>query len=160
MSPWCQSSQSCAGSGGTSLYSAASGYCKLLPWTCCPALRPWAPQQGHQTFVQIHEKSQTHCNGHKDVFLISRRSKSVISHQDEDHWWLVLTSTFSLFLCNVLCQMGTCRLFQAMTFDLSSPIADQINPGGRPGLPRTHRIGSATFSLVGVVQTVVLVVAG
>lgn len=59
-----------------------------------------------------------------------------------------------------LCPTEARRLFQAVTFELSSPIPDQINPGGRPDLPRTHRCDPATLSLIAVVPAVVLVVAG
>lgn len=47
-----------------------------------------------------------------------------------------------------------------MTFDLSSPIPDQVNAGGRPDVPGTHNGEASAVSLVRVVPTVVLAVAG
>lgn len=47
-----------------------------------------------------------------------------------------------------------------MTFALSSPIPDQVDPGGRPYLPGTHDGEAAAVPLVRVVPAVVLVVAG
>lgn len=47
-----------------------------------------------------------------------------------------------------------------MTFDLSSPIPDQVNAGGRPDLPGTHGGEASAGSLVRVVPAVVLAVAG
>lgn len=78
MSPWCQSSQSCTGSGGTGLSSEAFGCCKILPWMCCPARCPWAPQQGRQTFVQTHERTQTQCHGHKEAVVKMYTSRKLV----------------------------------------------------------------------------------
>lgn len=63
------------------------------------------------------------------------------------------TSTFSPLSFSL-------SFIQAMTFDLSSPIPDQVNAGGRPHLPGTHNGEASAVSLVRVVPTVVLAVAG
>lgn len=47
-----------------------------------------------------------------------------------------------------------------MTFDLSSPIPNQVRPRGRSLLRRTHNFKSAAVSLIRVIPTVVLSVAG
>lgn len=48
---------------------------------------------------------------------------------------------------------------EAVTFDLSSPIPNQVRPRGRPLLRRTHDFKPAAVSLVRVIPTVVLPVA-
>lgn len=47
-----------------------------------------------------------------------------------------------------------------MTFELSSPVPNQVNPRGRPHLPGTHGGEPPAVSLIRVIPTVVLAVAG
>lgn len=57
-------------------------------------------------------------------------------------------------------QMAGRLAHKAVTFDLSSPIRDQVRPRGRPLLRRTHNFKSAAVSLIRVISAVVLLVAG
>lgn len=57
-------------------------------------------------------------------------------------------------------QMAGRLVHKAVTFDSSSPIPNQVRPRGRSLLRRTNNFKSSAVSLIRVISTVVLLVAG